>query len=267
MLSGRQEAAKSRRNGKKTGGGGLERTAAILVIGNEILTGKVEESNARYLSGELFALGVRLRRIVVVPDEVAVIASAVRELRAQVDHLFTSGGVGPTHDDLTIEGIAAALDRPVVRVEPLAQLLRHYYGERCNDDVLRMADAPEGYELLSCSDKHWPVLAVENVVILPGVPEIFRRKFESIRERFRTTPFTLELIYTSLDEGLLAQHLNAVTAAFPDVAVGSYPTFSQPDYKVKVTIESKNADHVARAAAFLRDRLPAGTLVVTPAAP
>ena len=245
----------------------LERTAAILVIGNEILTGKVEETNARFLSAELFELGVRLQRILVIPDDVAVIADSVRRLKGEVDHLFTSGGVGPTHDDLTIAGIARALDRKVVRVPGIADVLRRYYGDRCNEDVLRMADAPEGYELVDCCDRWWPVLTVENLVILPGVPEVFRRKFESIRERFRSTPFALETLYTSLDEALLAAHLNEVAAKFPAVAIGSYPKFSHPDYKVKITLESKNAPDVAAATALLRSLLPGGAVVPAPEHP
>ncbi|HVO30091.1 MAG TPA: molybdopterin-binding protein, partial [bacterium] len=115
----------------------MERTAAILVIGNEILTGKVEETNARWLTAQLFDLGVRLKRILVVPDETEVIARAVTSMRGEVDHLFTSGGVGPTHDDLTIAGIARAFGRPVVRVPQIAAVLAKYYGDKCNDDVLR----------------------------------------------------------------------------------------------------------------------------------
>jgi molybdenum cofactor synthesis domain-containing protein len=234
------------------------------VIGNEILTGKVEETNARFLSKQLFELGVRLKRIHVIPDEIDVIADAVRTLKGTVDHLFTSGGVGPTHDDLTIAGIAKALGRDVVRVPEIAKILERYYGERCNDDVLRMAEAPAGYELIECCDRWWPVIGVENLIILPGVPEVFQRKFLSIRERFRSTPFALEAIYTSLDEGLLAAHLNAVTAKFPAVAIGSYPKFENPDYKVKITLESKNAEEVEAALALLRSLLPDGSIVPAP---
>lgn len=242
----------------------VERTAAILVIGNEILTGKVEETNARWLSEQLFELGVRLQRILVIPDEIDVIADSIRALKGTVDHLFTSGGVGPTHDDLTIPGIAKALGRPVVRIAPLEQLLRHYYGAACNEDVLRMADAPEGYALLEAADRNWPVLAVENIVILPGVPEIFRKKFHSIRERYRSEPFALEVLYTTLDEPLLAAHLNQVTAKFPAVAVGSYPKFTDPRYKVKVTMESKDAALVAEAMRLLKSLVPQDTLVASP---
>lgn len=239
-------------------------TAAILVIGNEILTGKVEETNARWLTVQLFDLGVRLERIQVVPDEIEVIAEAIEGMRHRVDHLFTSGGVGPTHDDVTIAGIARALHRPVVRVEPLAQLLRGFYGDRCNDDVLRMADAPEGYELVQSSDKHWPVLTVENIVVLPGVPEIFRRKFDSIRERYRGVPFSVKVVYCGWDEGLLAPLLNKVVATYPGVLVGSYPKFSDPAYKVKVTLESTDANEVAEACAFFISLLPAEAIVPPP---
>lgn len=233
----------------------VTRTAAILVIGNEILTGKVEETNARWLTAELYELGVRLRHIQVVPDEIDAIAEAVRGVRPMVDHLFTSGGVGPTHDDVTVAGIAKALDREVVRVEPLAAVLRKFYGDRCNDDVLRMAEAPAGFELIECCDRYWPVLAVENLVILPGVPEIFRRKFGSIRERFRSTPFAMEILHTSLDEGLLAMHLNRIAASFPEVAIGSYPQFTDPSWKVRVTLESKDASAVDRATRELKTAL------------
>lgn len=233
----------------------MTRTAAILVIGNEILTGKVEDSNARFLTGELFELGVHLKRIHVVPDEVDAIADAVRSLAPGHDHVFTSGGVGPTHDDVTVAGIAKALGREIVRVEPIARVLRKHYGERCNDDVLRMAEAPAGFELIECCDHYWPVLAVENIVILPGVPEIFRRKFTSIRERFRSTPFAVRVLHTTLDEGLLAAHLNRITAAFPDVAVGSYPQFTDPSWKVRITLESKDAAAVDKAAGDLQKSL------------
>ncbi len=243
----------------------MDQTAAILVIGNEILTGKTEETNARWLSRQLFELGVRLRSIRVVPDEIEQIAESVNALRIGADHLFTSGGVGPTHDDLTIAGIARALGREVVRVEPLADLLRHYYGDRCNDDVLRMADAPAGYTLIASSDKHWPVLSVENVIILPGVPEIFRRKFDSIRERFRSTPFSLENVYVKWDEGLIANQLNVLAAKFPTVAIGSYPTFSDPHYKVKITLESKDSKAVGEAKAELARLLPDAIVPAPPA--
>jgi molybdenum cofactor synthesis domain-containing protein len=249
--------------GSRQTAAGAEATAAILVIGDEILTGKADDQNARFLIAELRALGVSLRRVLVVPDDADEIATAVRELSARFDHVFTSGGVGPTHDDVTIEGIARGFSRRVVRNPELERLLRSYFGEQLNPRNLRMADVPEGTELLAADHASWPVAAVGNVIVLPGIPEIFRRKFLSIRERFRRSPFHLRTLYALGDEGALAGHLDRIDADFPDVAVGSYPKLDAPDYRVKITLESKDADAVEQALRALLGRPPAELVVRT----
>ena len=223
-------------------------TAAILVIGDEILSGKTEELNARLLIGELRDLGVALRRILVIPDDVEEVAEAVRDLSSRVDHLFTSGGVGPTHDDVTILGIARAFDRPIIRHPELAAKIRAYFGEGADETRMRMADVPEGSTLIEAPDLRWPLLACENVYILPGVPELFQRKFAAIRERFRVAPFYTHTIYTLEDEFDIAERLREVARAFPQVAIGSYPNFTLPEYRVKLTLESK--EQVAIEAAY-----------------
>src|SRR6185295_17173098 len=162
-----------------------QKTAAVVVIGNEILTGKSDDKNASFLIGELYRLGVALRRIVVIPDDLDLISREVIQCSKEFDYVFTSGGVGPTHDDVTIEGVARAFGREVVRHPELEAMLRGYFGDGIDDARLRMADAPTGSELIREGDLRWPVLAVENVVVLPGVPELFRKKFEAIKERFR----------------------------------------------------------------------------------
>jgi molybdenum cofactor synthesis domain-containing protein len=224
-----------------------QKTAAVVVIGNEILTGKSEDKNASYLIGELYKLGVALRRVVVIADDVTEIARAVRECAAEFDYVFTSGGVGPTHDDVTIEGVARAFDRPVVRIPELEAMLRSYFGEGMNEARLRMADAPYGSQLIKAAGLRWPVLATENVYVLPGVPELFRSKFEAIRERFRGDPYYVGAVYTREDEFDIAPRLDRVAANHPDVDIGSYPTFTREDYRVKVTIESKVEAAVDRA--------------------
>ena len=160
-------------------------TAAILVIGDEILSGKTEEQNARFLIGELRELGVTLRCILTISDDVEEVAAATRDLSTKYHHVFTSGGVGPTHDDVTIVGIARAFQAPIVRHPELEARLRSYFGDDLNEARLRMADVPEGAALIQAEDLKWPVLAVRNVYVLPGVPDLFRRKFAAIRERFR----------------------------------------------------------------------------------
>jgi len=228
-----------------------QRTAAIVVIGNEILTGKSEDKNASFLIQEMHKLGVALRQILIIPDDVEVIASSVSECAKKFDYVFTSGGVGPTHDDVTIEGIARAFGREVVRHPELEAMLRSYFGDGIDAARLRMADTPENPELIRGGDIRWPVLAVENVYVLPGVPELFRKKFEAIRERFRAEPFYTDVIYTREDEFDIAPRLDDVAARNPEVDIGSYPTFSRDDYRVKITLESKQQAAVERA----RDQL------------
>ncbi|MGH9839166.1 MAG: competence/damage-inducible protein A [Blastocatellia bacterium] len=222
-------------------------TAAILVIGDEILSGKTEDQNARLLISELRELGVALRRIVVIPDEVETVAATVRELAAAFDHVFTSGGVGPTHDDVTIAGIAKAFDGKIVRHPDLEARLRSHFGERIDESKLRMADVPDGSELIESADMRWPILACRNVYILPGVPELFSKKFLSIRERFRVAPFYTRALFTLEDEFDFAGELAAVAEAHPLVAIGSYPNFSSSDHRVKLTLESKDSAALAAA--------------------
>lgn len=230
-------------------------TAAIVVIGDEILSGKFREDNATWLLGELRELGVALRRIQVIPDDLDDIRDTVRADAARFDHVFTSGGVGPTHDDVTIAGIARAFEVPVVRHPDLEAQLRAYYGAALLDAHLRMAEVPEGARLITADHPSWPVTSVRNVYVLPGVPVIFRKKFSAIRERFRAQPFHVRRLYCMTDEGAIAADLDAVVAAYPAVAVGSYPRFEATDYRVIVTLESKEASLAEAAANALADRL------------
>jgi molybdenum cofactor synthesis domain-containing protein len=232
-------------------------SSGIVLVGDELLSGKVVDENARYLTDELRGLGVALRRVVVIPDAVDDIAETVRDFAHRFDHVFTSGGVGPTHDDLTMAGVARAFGRTVLRHPHLEQLLRDYYGARLEERNLRMADVPSGCELVQGDSPSWPVVAVENVYVLPGIPLIFRRKFAAIRERFRQAPFHLRCVFSSGEEGVIAAYLDAVVARFPTVQIGSYPTLDSPEYRVKVTLESKDARDVEAAQAMLIERMGA----------
>ena len=230
-------------------------TAGIAIIGDEILSGKFADENAAFLIGELRTLGVDLKRIVVIPDELDEIATTVTALAARFDHVFTSGGVGPTHDDVTIEGIARGFGVRVVREPELERRVRAYWGATLAEPNLRLADVPEGCQLVYGRDLVWPVVAYRNVYILPGVPALFKRKFVDIRDRFRTEPVTTARVYLDADEGQIAADLDVVVAAFPSVKIGSYPRFSERDFKVLVTLEGRVARDVAGALALLVERL------------
>jgi molybdenum cofactor synthesis domain-containing protein len=233
-------------------------TAALLVIGNEILSGKVTDENAPYLARELRSLGVTVERIEVVPDVERDIAATVRDLAARFDLVFTSGGVGPTHDDVTLPAVAAAFGMPLQRHPELERLLREGFGPRLHERDLRMADIPSGARLEhgpAGPGAIWPVVVVRNVWILPGVPSILRRKFEAVRELFRSAPIHARAVYSRDGEGSIAGLLDAVVAAFPTVEIGSYPHLDALDYRVKITLDGRDRAAVDAATAQLVARL------------
>jgi len=230
----------------------MPRTAAALVIGNEILSGKIPDTNTLFLARALFDLGIELRRIVVCPDEIDVIAQDLSHLRRSHDLVFTSGGVGPTHDDVTIEGVAASFGRPVVRSAAVEKMIRHYYGERATDAHFRMANMPEGAEMIRSSEAPWPTVIIENVLVLPGVPEIFELKLTDLRKRLdEGHRFHCHTVYTHSGEGEIASLLERIVDAFPGVMVGSYIKWRAEDYHTKVTFDGNDPDAVAKAADML----------------
>ncbi len=206
-------------------------------------------------------LGVDVRRISVIPDEVELIASEVAEQSRTFDIVFTSGGVGPTHDDVTIEGVARALGVAVVRDPRLVQLIETFAKGRLNEARLKMAEVPEGAELMAGEELTFPAVVVRNIYVLPGVPEIFRQKFQALRERFRESPFHLRSVFVSIPEGTLADHLNELLRRHPDLMLGSYPEFFNPEYKVKVTLESKDPRLRGAGAGRISPRLPGDAVV------
>ena len=239
----------------------MPKTAGIILIGNEILSGKIIDANAAYLCRELRELGVEVGRILVIPDDVVCIAEEVAAFSRTFDFVFTSGGVGPTHDDVTIEGVARAMGVPVVRHPKLVALLERYYRDTLTDAALRMAEIPKGAELISDNGLRFPNVVMRNVYVLPGVPEIFRRKFDAMRERFRDAPIHLKNVFVRIGEGTLADYLNRLLGDFPLLLVGSYPELSNPEYQVKVTLESRDLVYLERALADFLGRLPGDAVV------
>lgn len=240
-----------------------DRTAGIVVIGNEILSGKVTDTNSPFLARELRKLGVTLQRITTIPDDVDVIASTVKYFADAFEIVFTSGGVGPTHDDVTMEGVARGFGRKVIRHPELDKRLREYLGANANEARMRMADVPDGAELIVDQRLGFPTIKCENVYILPGIPEILEQKFAALAERFSAAPYHLRVVFTRDGEGSIAEHLNATVAKFPDLLLGSYPKLGDPEYAVKLTLESKDRAYVEAALAHLLSLLPRETVVRT----
>ena len=235
-------------------------TAGILVIGNEILSGKVVDTNSPYLCRELRALGVDVDRIVTIPDVIETIASEVKAMSQAYDFVFTSGGIGPTHDDLTIEGVAAAFGVHVEHNESIAERIRRGVGKELNESQLKMAQAPAGAILLDSGDLWFPLVIVENVYIFPGIPELLRKKFESARDRFRGIPFVLKRVFVDRRESEIAEELHLLLGEFPALMLGSYPKLREDGYKVLLTLESRDGDYVQRALDSLLARLSADAI-------
>lgn len=238
-------------------------TAAALIIGNEILSGKVSEQNVFVMAQELFSLGVELRRIIVCPDEVPVIVRDLRALSSTHDVVITSGGVGPTHDDVTIKAVAAAFDVPVVRAETYEVMLRAYYGERLTEMHLRMADVPEGSRLVTTPEMRWPTIVMHNVYVFPGVPQIFKHKFPVMREELKhAARFYSHALYVGLDEPALAPLLDQLAVEHPAVNIGSYLFWGDDsDYRTKLTIDGRSQDAVERCFEAMVAGIPGDRLV------
>ncbi len=235
------------------------RTAAAVIVGNELLSGKVQEENLLALARTLRQLGIALERVVMIPDDVASIAGEVRELSARFGVVITSGGVGPTHDDVTIEAVARAFGVPVVISAVMVAMLRAHYGDRCTEGHLRMALMPEGCELVSNAEVTWPTVLMGNVWVLPGIPEVFRMKLGLLRERLAGgVPFGSRAVYTQMDEGHLKPLLDAIVELHPNVEIGSYPKWGDPTYRTKLTFDARDPDALGTAVdAFVR-LLPPG---------
>lgn len=235
-------------------------SAGILIVGNEILSGKVTDTNSPYLCRELRALGVDVERIHTIPDDVRVIAREVSELSERYDVVFTSGGIGPTHDDLTMDGVALAFGRKLVRSASIAERIERAQGRAPNESQLKMALVPEDALLIDSGDLWFPVVVVENVYVFPGIPELLRKKFESVRERFRGVPVLLKRVFVKRRESDIAAELNALLEQYPELMLGSYPKIGEESFHVLLTLESRDAGYLQRALDALLVRLPTDSI-------
>ena len=240
----------------------LVETAAFLAIGNELLGGKVAEANLFPLAKTLRALGIELCTAEILLDDVPTLSKAVARLAAQHGMLVTSGGVGPTHDDVTMQAVAAAFGRRVVQSPELVELVRETFGAGTTDAHLRFADVPEGALLRHAPDVAWPTPVLENVWILPGVPEVFRMKLATLRAWVvGPRPFVTRALVLSQDEVELKDALDSVVTAHPAVSIGSYPALFNPRYRTRVTFDGTSEAAVSAALEALRSLLLPSAIV------
>lgn len=237
-------------------------TAGILIIGNEILTGKIQDENAPFLLRELRALGVDVERVHTIPDVAEVIAKEVRDFADAFTYVITTGGVGPTHDDVTMEGVAKAFGRKLRQHPEMARMLRQAMkGREPNPSQLKMCDLPEGAELLQSPDLWFPLVRVENVYVFPGIPRLLQMKFKGMSDVFVGRPVYLRRVFLHCIESDVAQELHELLDEFPELMLGSYPKIGEEDHRTLLTLESRDEGYVARAVDSLVARIPPGDVV------
>lgn len=230
--------------------------AGIIIIGNEILSGKVMDSNSYFLVSELRTLGVNVIRISVIPDDVRTIGKEVFLFSNLFDYVFTSGGIWPIHDDVTTEGIAQGFAVNMVPHPFLVEWFNKRYGDSANEAVMKMTLVPEGSDLIETGGRNLPVVLFRNIVILPGIPELLRKKFLSIKDCFRCVSFFLKRLFIKADESFIASSLRRVDSGNPDVTIGSHPVIGNSEYNIIVTVESKSNEALKSAIQELLSILP-----------
>ena len=237
-------------------------TAAMLVIGDEILSGRTRDANMHHLAGRLSDAGIDLIEVRVVPDEAAVIVAALTALRDRADHVFTSGGIGPTHDDITADAVAAAFGVGIdVRDDARAILEERYarMGTEINAARLRMARIPDGATLIENPVSGAPGFSLGNVHVMAGVPQIFEAMVDSVLPTLSGGPaLTTARIAVDRGEGDIADVLRAAQDDAPGVRIGSYPRHADGRYTVEIVLRGADPDEVAAVAARLSDALGAG---------
>lgn len=230
-------------------------TAAVLVIGNEILSGRTRDANLNYLAVGLTEIGIRLMEARVVPDIEARIIAALDELRTTYDHVFTTGGIGPTHDDITAACIARAFGVPLRRDERAVDLLTRHYGgaEYLTEARLRMAHVPEGATLIDNPVSAAPGFQLGNVYVLAGVPRICQAMFDGLKGRLKGGDKVLSLTVSAhVGEGVIAHDLGQLQQGYADLDIGSYPYFRQGRYGASFVLRGTDRERLEAAATELR---------------
>jgi molybdenum cofactor synthesis domain-containing protein len=224
-------------------------TAALLIIGNEILSGRTQDANLSYIAKGLGGIGVRLREVRVIPDVAATIIATVNEVREKFDYVFTTGGIGPTHDDITSETIAEAFGvKWILHPEAKRLLLTHYKESELNQARLRMAHVPEGAILIDNPVSLAPGFQIGNVFVMAGVPRIMQAMFDGVKTRLkRGAPMLSRTVRCTLPEGIIAEGLGKLQDRYAELDIGSYPYFRRGAFGTSLVVRGADEARVAAA--------------------
>jgi len=234
-------------------------TAAVLIIGNEILSGRTQDANLAYIAKGLGEVGVRLKEVRVIPDVAETIIATINELRAKFAYVFTTGGIGPTHDDITSESLARAFGVPwVLDPEAKRRLEAGYRPGELNAARLRMAHVPEGATLIDNPVSRAPGFQIGNVLVLAGVPKVMQAMFDGIKHRLvGGAPVLSRSVTCALAEGIIAEGLGQLQQRYAELDIGSYPFYRRGGNGVALVIRGTDAPRIAAAVAELTDLIRA----------
>jgi len=246
----------------------FQKSAGIIIVGDEILKGHTKDLNASFLLSRLWTSGVSVKKVSFVPDDVNIIANEVKLFSSNYSLVITCGGIGPTHDDMTFEAVSKAFNEPLILNEELKEKIKLLtLSKTLSCGFLKMATLPKstklitGHDPLTNTSVKYPLMNINNVYIFPGVPEFMQKSFTINQHLFSAeNQFYLMKIYISVDENSIAANLENVDNAFPDVSIGSYPMLNDI-YKVKLTLESENQDSLEAAFNALLESLPSQIIV------
>jgi len=227
-------------------------TAALVIIGQELLSGKVKDENVGFLAEQLYALGVEVKRVLFVADCEPDIVEALLWVVDRHDYIFTTGGMGPTHDDVTVAAVAQALQRPLTHSPSLERLLERLYDLQPGPERARLSRVPEGSELYYPEGARYPQLIVGNVFLFPGVPAIVRSKFKALAERFKAKPIYTEYLDLERSELEVLAQLNAAVESYPRVRFGSYPRYHEGKESVRLTLDATDPALIEEARDLLK---------------
>jgi molybdopterin-biosynthesis enzyme MoeA-like protein len=224
-------------------------TACVVIIGNEILSGRTQDANLAYIAQGLNDVGVILREARIIPDIAGVIIATLNEVRVKFDYVFTTGGIGPTHDDITSESVARAFGLPwTLHPEAHKIFLAHYKPGELNEARLRMAHTPQGARLIPNPVSRAPGFRIGNVFVMAGIPRVMQAMFDSVKHELQGgRPILSRTVSCPLPEGAIAKGLGEIQARYRDVDIGSYPFYRRGEFGTSLVLRGRDAERLAAA--------------------
>jgi len=241
----------------------MAKSAGIIIIGDEILKGQTQDTNSHFLTKNLRTLGVKVERISVIPDEIPTIVDEVRKFSNKYNFVLTSGGIGPTHDDMTFEGIAKAFDDKTEFNDELVQKCKVWFKkEDLTDPCFKLACLPTtaklnyGFDIASGKPMLYPLVSVQNVYIFPGIPQLLERAFKNLGPTLFKTDFSFITGESYIDQDDLTNKINDLVRLFPDTSFGSYPSLVNQFYKTRITYETTSQQQLESIQNHIKENMP-----------